>query len=148
MKHPKDIEELPLCIFLIEFENKKLQYLDCHGEPQLKDFTPENINIKDMLNIKFSELDDKRKKPKCNRVLGSKQIYFDKKKLKAKIAEKEEELFDVEFEHEPRDIMLSERENYLLVNYQFEKGADVYKFYDSKKGHVDRNGLILYRFPD
>ena len=30
-----------------------------------------------MLNIKFSELDDKRKKPKCNRVLGSKQIYFD-----------------------------------------------------------------------
>ena len=52
---------------------------------------------------------------------------------------------------EPRDIMLSQREDYLLVNYQFKKGADVYKFYDSTKGEVDKNehnGHILHTFPD
>ena len=47
----------------------------------------------------------------------------------------DEELFEVR--NEPRDIMLSQREDYLLVNYPFKSGADVYKFYDRTKEKVD-----------
>lgn len=42
--------------------------------------------------------------------------------------------------------MLSQKEEYLLVNYAYKKGAEIYKFYDYMKEKVDRHGRILYGF--